>query len=119
MKQGKLVLADAPLKQLLRLFDAGATVTIRALGDVMHPASGYVDAAIVNGIDRVSQLLRHPYNFEGLIYFEAVIQNAVITYKAEQYEIEGDVKTLAKIKNSIREINALYDRPLFIILPTY
>ena len=65
MQKVKLLLADLPLKQLLLLFDADAAITILALGDVMHPASGYVDEAVVADIKLVGQLLAHPYDFEG------------------------------------------------------
>lgn len=119
MQKGKLLLADLPLKQLFLLFDADEAITILALGDVMHPASGYVDAAVVADIKLLGELLVHPYDFEGLVYFKAIIQNALITYTLEQYEIEGDVKTLAKIENRIRENNCLPGKPQFVILRTW
>lgn len=104
MKPRTLVLSDMPLKSFLHLFDAAAPLRVAALGDTMHPSSGYVDEAIVAGVETVGQLLQHEYDFTGLVYLEAVIEQVAVVYHESRYELSGDEKRLTRIENRLREL---------------
>jgi hypothetical protein len=118
MADSKILLADMPLKHLMRLFEAETPLHVVALGDTLHPSSGYVEEAIVSAVATVGQLLDHPYNFDGLVFFEAVIlvPQVLITYQAQRYQLTSDTKFLTCLVQRTRELNAAIGGPRFIIL---
>jgi hypothetical protein len=105
-----------PLKHFLRLFEPTESIKILALGDTMHPSSGYVDERIVSGVERVAQLCAHAYDFEGLIHFEATVAEITIKYADDQYLLAGNAKQLATLQDRIRALNAASKEQLFIVL---
>ncbi|RTQ47562.1 hypothetical protein EJV47_19295 [Hymenobacter gummosus] len=105
----RILLADCPLKHLLRLFPPAEPIHIRELGDTWHPSSGYVDAAIVTGVDTIGQLLAHEYDFGGLVYFDAAVAGLTLRYHAEQYELRGPDKTMWRLLRQLDEQNACPD----------
>ena len=81
----------------------------------MHPSNGYVGMEILPAVEVVSQLLTFSYDFEGLVCFEAVIQNLTLTY-LEGYKIEGSSKAIAKLKAKAESLNHLPDAPHFTVV---
>ena len=110
-----LQLADAPLKHVLRLFAADAPLHIRALGDTQYPGAGYVDEALVRGISQVGELLAFPYDFAGLVHFEATAADITITYQAESYRLLGQPKAIQRLLAQLRQCNALPDAPALTV----
>jgi hypothetical protein len=113
-----LQLADAPLKHLLRLFTADAPLHIQVLGDTQHPGAGYVDEALVRGITRVGELLAFPYDFAGLVSFEALAADITITYRAEGYLLVGQPKAIQRLLAQLRHLNAQPDAPTLLVFKT-
>ena len=111
-----LTLADVPLKHFLRLFDAAAPMQILELGDTWHPSRGYVDESISGKVERVEQLLAYDYDFRGLVYFEAYVQDVAVKYQQNQYELHGKTKALEQLLSQIRALNALDEELKFDIL---
>jgi hypothetical protein len=102
-----LWLADAPLKHLLRLFAPDAPLRIQALGDTQHPSAGYVDEALVRGIAQVSELLAFPYDFAGLVNFEATVADIMVAYHGEHYQLTGPPKAMQRLLAQLQHLNAL------------
>lgn len=96
---------------MLRLFASEQPIQILELGDTMHPDSGYVDKALVQGVETVGQLLAHDYDFEGLVYFSAVLPEVSIRYQYhdEQYELVGPDKAIYRLVRRLEELNAQPD----------
>ncbi|MGI4870412.1 MAG: hypothetical protein ACRYFX_04450 [Janthinobacterium lividum] len=102
----KLLLADLPLKHLLRLFAADAPLHIQEMADTWHPSSGFVDEALVSGVARVEQLLAHAHDFAGLVYLEATVGRVTLHYRQGQYQLEGSSQAIEKIMSRIQALNA-------------
>ena len=111
-----LRLADAPLKHLLRLFAADAPLHIQALGDTQHPSAGYVDETLVPGITQVGELLAFPYDFAGLVHFEATAADITILYKGESYQLTGPLKAIQRLLAQLRQLNSRPDAPVLTLL---
>ena len=62
------------LKDFLSLFDKEAVLDNLELGDTWHPSSGYVDESILNGKNKIKDILDFDYDFKGLVAFEADIE---------------------------------------------
>jgi hypothetical protein len=113
-----LRLADTPLKNLLRLFAPEAPLQVRALGDVWHPSAGYVDEALVHGITQVDGLLAFPYDFVGLVNFEAVVAGISITYHQDYYQLTGPPKLMQQLRARLQALNAYPDSQPLVLLTT-
>ena len=94
------------LKDFLSLFDKEDSLIDLALGDTWHPSSGYIDENILNGKNKVKDILEFNYDFKGLVGFEAKINGVNIVYKNETFEIEGSETEIRSIGNKAIEINA-------------
>ncbi|GAB3634420.1 hypothetical protein GCM10027422_00100 [Hymenobacter arcticus] len=108
-----------PLKHFMCLFEAETPLQVVALGDTMHPASGYVNEAIVGEVTEVGHLLAYPYDFAGLVFFEAVVPQARITYQGQQYRLTGTAKFLARLVQRASALNAAAEGMPFTVLTTY
>jgi hypothetical protein len=111
-----LLLADVPLKHVLRLFAADAPLHIQALGDTQHPGAGYVDEALVREITRIGELLAFPYDFPGLVHFEATAADITITYREKSYQLAGQPKAIERLLAQLRQLNARPDAPSLTVL---
>lgn len=105
-----------PLKHFLRLFGAETPLQVVALGDTLHPSSGYVEEAILGEVTAVGQLFAHPYDFAGLVFFEALVPQVRITYQQQHYQLAGPTKPLARLVQRMRELNAEEEPPQFIVV---
>lgn len=98
------------LKDLLVLFDSNAELNGIILGDTCHPSSGFVDEKILDGKNKVSELLEFDYDFKGLVEFEANLEKMKIQLlyydKPEEYLIQGEAGDIEALKNKIIEANA-------------
>jgi hypothetical protein len=104
--QMKIVLADIQLKTFLEIFDGEDQIQIVELGDVGHPSSGFVDETILGNVDRINQILDFDYDFEGLVYFEAYVQEIKVVYHNQAYELTGNRTRIDKLLSKIKLKNA-------------
>jgi hypothetical protein len=105
---------SSSLKEILVLFDPKMELENFILGDTWHPSSGYVDEKILNGKNKVSDLLEFDYNFMGLVEFQAHLGainirllNTDTDDNYQEYLIEGEAKHIEAIRNKLIEANAL------------
>lgn len=99
------------LKDILVLFAPETELTEIILGCTLHPSTGFVDEKILNGKNKVSELLEFDYDFKGLIEFEANLESMKIQLldssgKHEEYVIKGKAKDIEILKSKIIEKNA-------------
>src|SRR5437868_3197785 len=71
----KLIVQTRSLKNFLELFDAEEVLSELHLGDTWHPSSGFVGEEILNGKCRISEILRSPYDFSGLVLFSCTMND--------------------------------------------
>ncbi len=94
------------LKDFLSLFDEEAPLVNLSFGDTWHPSSGYIDESILNGKNKVKDLLEFNYDFKGLVGFEAKINNINVVYKNDTFEIKGPEAEIRNINDKVIELNA-------------
>lgn len=112
----KLLIKAKCLKDFLTLFDKEQSFDKLTLGDTWHPSSGFVDESILEGKNRVVDLLNFGYAFEGLVGFEAEIGNVKIHLQThpnedrefEEYIVSGAKVDLRSIHNRVIEQNAYH-----------
>jgi len=95
-----------------------APLHIRALGDVWHPSAGYVDEALVHGITQIEDLLAFPYDFAGLVHFEAVIAGISVIYNHDYYQLTGPSKLMQQLRTRLQVLNAYPDAQPLVLLTT-
>lgn len=110
MKQ-KLLIKTTSIKSFLELFHKEEVIKEIQLGDTWHPSSGFIDENILEGKNKIQDILEFPYGFKGLVCFEGIIGNLKVKYKAleeeyEQYEIIGNNKEIREIENKIIKLNS-------------
>lgn len=115
-----LVQVQTSFKNLLRLFEEEAILENLELGDTWHPFSGFVDESIFSPRPMVKELLKHDYDFKGLVHFSTtigsvkiVLSKAVNGIRQEKptaskytFELSGPVKTMVQLKHLVIELNA-------------
>lgn len=86
------------LKKLLEIFDPQDKIVIQELGDTLYGKEGFVDESFFRNIKTVGDILKIDYDFEGLIVFEAEVENVKIHYDrvGEQFVIIGEDKFVEK-----------------------
>ena len=94
----ELIITNRPLKEFFKFFGKEEELEIIALGDIWHPASGFVDETHFSNINLVCDLLNTDYDFEGLVHFSAKIKGLLIEYNRDYYKITGDKKAIEKLK---------------------
>jgi len=95
-------------KEFIGLFDKNDELINLTIGDTYHPTSGYVDESILNGINKVSDILDFDYDFYGLVHFEAEIGNMKLKFDNDEFQVLGGLKYLELLKNKIIEENAYF-----------
>ena len=104
MKQASI--KTRSLKDFLSLFDAESTLVDLSFGDTWHPSSGYIEESVLNGKNKVKDLLEFNYDFKGLVEFEAQIDSINVVYKNDTFEIKGPEAEIRKINDKVTELNA-------------
>ena len=94
------------LKDFLSLFDKEAVLRNLELGDTWHPSSGYIDESILNGKNKIKDILEFDYDFKGLVAFEANIEEINVTFKNEAFAITGPESAIRGINDKVIELNA-------------
>ena len=102
----RLFIKAKSFKDFLNLFDKTLSLEDLSLGDTWHPSDGYVDEAILNGQRRIDDILKFPYEFIGLVFFECKIDGLLVTLNAGQFEVKGIDYKLRHLTNKIIEFNA-------------
>jgi hypothetical protein len=103
----KLLIHKIPLKHFLLLFKPDDKIYFLQLGDVWHPSAGFVDEKILGDVETVQQLLDFDYDFKGLVFFAAVIDEIKIDHHGKQFELTGNKKQIDKLVDKIRRLNPL------------
>ncbi|MGX7688150.1 hypothetical protein ACWA1C_13385 [Flectobacillus roseus] len=91
----RLFIYTKSLKDLLNLFDKVDYIEDLSLGDTWHPSDGYVDELILGEQRTVDSILKFPYDFVGLVFFECKINkvfvklNTAIGNLHQTYELNG------------------------------
>ncbi len=113
----KIVLADIRLKTFLEIFDRDDQIQVVELGDVGYLSSGFVDETILGTVDRINHILNFDYDFEGLVYFEAYVQEIKVVYHNQVYELTGSRTQIDKLLSKIKMKNAQSaNKPPFTIV---
>jgi len=94
------------LKDLLSLFDKEQILNNLTFGDTCHTSSSYVDESILNGKNKVKDILKFKYDFKGLVAFEANINKSYIHLVNEVFEITGPEVEIKIIHDKAIELNA-------------
>ena len=109
----RIIVKGNSLKSILSLFNPDEEITKLQLGDVWHPSSGFVDESILNSKKTIQEILEFPYDFKGLVLFEAVIEDVIVKYINTEYEIGfinfefiGKTHKIRRIINKTIELNA-------------
>ncbi len=107
----RLIIYTKSLKDLLNLFDKADYIEDLLLGDTWHPSDGYVDELILGERRTVDEILKFPYDFVGLVFFECRINkvfvklNAAIGNLHQTYELNGIDYQLRHLTHRIIEHN--------------
>lgn len=119
------------LKNLLKLFEEEAILENFELDDTWHPLSGFVDETIFKPNPTVKTILRHDYDFRGLVHFSAKIGSVKIkmnnpareektrdagkTVAPKYYfDLSGPLKTMIQLEHLLIEIN-VYEPGKYIV----
>jgi hypothetical protein len=107
----RLIIYTKSLKDFLNLFDKVDYLEDLSLGDTWHPSDGYVDELILGEQRTVDEILKFPYDFVGLVFFECKINkvfiklNASIVNPHQTYELSGIDYQLRHLTYRIIELN--------------
>ena len=107
------------LKDFLSLFDEKNELKNLSLGDSWHPSSGFVDEGILEGKNRIVELLNFDYDFKGLVHFQAEINEVHLRLigdeDKETFEIEGNMKEI-KASSILTNMNSEKAREVSVYL---
>jgi hypothetical protein len=102
------------LKLMLSLLNPDAEISKLTLGDTWYPSTGFADESILKHEKTIQQILEFPYDFRGLVQFEATIEEVVIKYCETDhegfinFECIGAKHSIRKITDKIIELNAFF-----------